>query len=50
MHFKGTAVLFLLLIFLAVFVYFTEFRGSEDREQEEASKTRVLQIDAKDVT
>jgi hypothetical protein len=50
MRFKGTSVLFIVLVAIGAYVYFTEFRGREAREEEEASKSKVLQIDAKDIT
>jgi len=50
MKFKGTAVLFFLFLGLGAFVYFTEIRGREERQQAEEAKKKALQIEQKDIS
>jgi Domain of unknown function (DUF4340) len=50
MKFKGTAVLFLLFVILGGYVYFTEFRGKEERQKQEQAKKKVFSVDEKDIT
>src|SRR5215471_16188798 len=50
MKFKGTAVLFLLFIGLGTYVYFTEYRGQEERQKQEAAKKKAFQVEDKDIT
>jgi hypothetical protein len=50
MKFKGTAVLFLLFIGLGAYVYFTEYRGQEERQKQAEAKKKALQIEDKDIT
>src|SRR5215813_1418037 len=50
MRFKGTAALFLAFIVLGGYVYFTEFRGKEERQKQEQSKKRVFPVEEKDIT
>jgi hypothetical protein len=49
MRFKGTAALFLLLALLGVYVYWTEIRGREEREQAEADAVKLLPVDAEEI-
>src|SRR6267142_6501705 len=49
MKFKGTAALFIVLVILGAFVYFTEYRGKEERQKQEESKKKAVQIEPKDV-
>ena len=41
MRFKGTAALFLAFVVLGGYVYFTEFRGKEERQKQEEAKKKV---------
>jgi len=50
MKFKGTAVLFLLFIGLGTYVYFTEYRGQEERQKQEEAKKKAFQVEDKDIT
>jgi len=50
MRFKGTAALFLAFIVLGGYVYFTEFRGKEERQKQEQSKKKVFPVEEKDIT
>src|SRR5215831_1152840 len=50
MRFKGTAALFLAFIVLGGYVYFTEYRGKEERQKQEAAKKKVFQVQDKDIT
>jgi uncharacterized protein DUF4340 len=50
MKFKGTAALFLLFVILGGYVYFTEFRGKEERQKQEAAKKKVFSVEDKDIT
>jgi hypothetical protein len=50
MRFKGTVALFIVLIVVGAYVYFTEFHGKEERQKQEESKNNAIQIDAKDIT
>ena len=38
MKFKGTAALFLVFLVVGAYVYFTEYRGQEQRQKQEESK------------
>jgi hypothetical protein len=49
-RFKGTSILFLVFAALAGFVYFTEFRGKEEKAKLEESKKRVFPGEAKDIS
>ena len=49
MRFKGTTVLFIVFVVLGFFVYFTEFRGREEREKQEAAKKKVFAVEQKDI-
>ena len=45
MRFKGTTILFLLFVVLGGYVYFTEFRGKEERQKKEETKNiKMLSI------
>ena len=50
MKFKGTAALFLVFIILGGYVYFTEFRGKEERQKQEEAKKKVFAVEDKDIT
>src|SRR5215510_869717 len=50
MRFKGTAALFLAFIVLGGYVYFTEYRGKEERQKQESAKKKVFQVEDKDIT
>src|SRR5262245_37218844 len=50
MRFKSTAVLFLVFAILGGYVYFTEFRGKEERQKQEAAKKKVFPVEEKDIT
>src|SRR5262247_984382 len=50
MRFKGTAALFLAFIALGGYVYFTEFRGKEERQKQEEAKKKVFPVQDKDIT
>jgi hypothetical protein len=49
-RFKGTSVLFVVFAVLAGFVYFTEFRGKEEKAKLEESKKRLFPGEAKDIS
>jgi len=48
-RFKGTAVLFLVFAVLGGYVYFTEFRGKEEKAKAEAAKKRLFPGEGKDI-
>jgi hypothetical protein len=50
MKFKGTGLLFIIFVVLGAFVYFTEFRGKEQRQKQEEAKKKAVQVEQKDVT
>src|SRR5262245_34350107 len=50
MRFKGTAILFLVFVVLGGYVYFTEFRGQEERQKQEEAKKKVFTVEDKDIT
>ncbi len=50
MRFKGTTVLFLVFVVLGAFVYFTEFRGKEEKAKQEETKKRLFPGEAKDIS
>jgi hypothetical protein len=50
MKFKGTTALFLAFLVLGTYVYFTEFRGQEQRQKQEESKKKAFQVEDKDIT
>lgn len=50
MRFKGTAVLFALLIVLGGWIYFTEVRGREEREAAEEEAGRVLPVEPGEIS
>jgi hypothetical protein len=49
-RFKGTFGLLIVFAGLGAYVYFTEFRGAEERQKQEAAKKRLFEGEAKDVT
>jgi hypothetical protein len=50
MRFKSTAVLFLVFVVLGGYVYFTEYRGKEERQKQEQAKKKVFAVEDKDIT
>ena len=50
MRFKATPVLLLVFAALGLFVYFTEYRGREEREKEEQAKTKAVQVEPGDIS
>src|SRR5262245_40259583 len=50
MRFKGTASLLAIFVLLGGYVYFTEYRGRDEREQEKAAAKKAVHFEAKDVT
>src|SRR5262245_47907439 len=50
MKFKGTNILFLVLVVLGGYVYFTEYRGKEERQKQEQAKKKVFSVEDKDIT
>jgi len=50
MRFKGTTILFILFVILGGYVYFTEFRGKEERQKQEESKKKAFQVEQKDIS
>src|ERR1700739_1391908 len=50
MKFKGTTALFLVFIALGAYVYFTEFRGQEQKQKQEEAKKKAFQVEDKDIT
>src|SRR4026207_1076211 len=51
MRFKGTAVLFVVFALLGGYVYFTEYRGREERQKQEESKKKVFPlVEEKNIT
>jgi len=50
MKFKGTKILFLVLLVLGGYVYFAEYRGKEERQKQEEAKKKVFAIEDKDIT
>jgi hypothetical protein len=49
MRFKSTSILLIIFLGLGLFVYFTEFRGREEREAAEAAKDKVVQVPQNDI-
>lgn len=49
MKFKGTTALLILFVALGGYVYFTEFRGREAREQAEAAKKKAVQVEKNNI-
>jgi len=50
MKFKGTAALFIVFLILGGYVYFTEFRGKDERQKQEAAKKKLFSVEDKDIT
>ncbi len=50
MKFKGTAALFVVFVLLGAVVYFTEFRGKEERQKQEAAKKKAFAVEQKDIS
>src|SRR5215831_15596821 len=50
MRFKSTAILFLLFLVIGGYVYFTEYRGQEQRQKQEEAKKKAFQVEDKDIT
>jgi hypothetical protein len=49
-RFKGTFVLFLVFLGLGGYIYFTEYRGREERQKQEEAKKRLFTAEAADVS
>ena len=49
MRFRGTTILLAVFVLLGGYVYFTEFRGREAREQQEAAEKKAVRFEPKDV-
>jgi len=49
-RFRGTLVLLVVFAALGGYVYFAEYRGRDEREQQEASKKKLFSTPLKDVT
>src|SRR5687767_13036714 len=49
MRFRGTTALLGVFVLLGGYVYFTEFRGREAREQQEAAEKKAVRFEPKDV-
>jgi hypothetical protein len=50
MRFKGTAILFILFALLGSYVYFTEYRGKEERQKQEEAKKKLFPVEDKNIT
>jgi hypothetical protein len=50
MRFKGTSALFIVFVALGLFVYFTEFRNREAREQAEEARKKAIPIEEKNIS
>jgi Domain of unknown function (DUF4340) len=50
MKFKSTALLFLVFAVLGGYVYFTEYRGKEERQKQEENKKKLFSVEPKDIT
>ena len=50
MRFKGTFILLFLFAVLGGYVYFTEYRGKEERQKQEEAKKKVFSVEDKDIT
>jgi Domain of unknown function (DUF4340) len=50
MRFKGTYILLFLFAVLGGYVYFTEYRGKEERQKQEEAKKKVFSVEDKDIT
>ena len=50
MKFKSTAILFLVFLILGGYVYFTEFRGQEEKQKQQEAKKKAFQVEDKDIT
>src|SRR5438876_9347796 len=50
MRFKGTTILFIIFVILGGYVYFTEYRGKEERQKQEESKKKSFQVEQKDIS
>lgn len=49
MKFKGTTILLLVFLGLGLYVYVTEFRGREARDQQAEAAKKAIQVEEKDV-
>jgi hypothetical protein len=49
-RFKGTSILLLVFVVLGGYVYFTEFRGKEEKAKAEEAKKRLFPGEAKDIS
>src|ERR1051326_7118143 len=50
MRFKGTTVLFIVFVILGGYVYLAEFRGKDERQKQEESKKKAVQVEEKDIS
>src|SRR5438132_1353641 len=50
MRFKGTTILFILFVILGGYVYFTEYRGKEERQKQEEAKKKAFPVEQKDIS
>jgi hypothetical protein len=50
MRFKSTAALLLVFVALGGYVYFTEYRGKDERQKQEEAKKKVFAVEDKDIT
>ena len=50
MKFKSTAILFVLFLGLGAYVYFSEYRGADQRQKQEEAKKKAFQVEDKDIT
>ena len=49
MKFKGTTVLFAVFVILGGYVYFSEFRGKEQRDKQEEAKKKAFNVEPADI-
>src|SRR5438094_6900479 len=49
MRFKGTTLLLILFVVLGAYVYFTEYRGREERQKQAEAKKKAVQVEQKDI-
>jgi hypothetical protein len=49
MRFKGTTALFVVFLVLGGYVYFTEFRGKEERQKQVEAKKKAFPVEEKDI-
>lgn len=49
MRFKSTAIMGIVFVALGAYLYFTEFRGQEERQKAEEAKKKAIAIEQKDI-